>query len=84
VAELLRPLRSPGPNVVYFTGVDLVNSDAIVIAGEAEGFREIEHAGVILVIESARFLSDETLKAAEKLADDLETRTLPIYVRQLG
>ncbi len=80
----LSPLRRPKPNIVYFAGVDLVNSGHAFIEGEGEDFPEIQHTGAIVAIEAASFLPHETFEVLREWAEELRVDALPVYVRRLG
>jgi hypothetical protein len=76
-----RPIRIKRKEALCFADFNLRRAEPTVITFQASHFSPIEHEGLIIVIEAAQFLPNETFEIVQEQAESLDITVLPIYVR---
>jgi len=79
-----RPTRFPDPDILYFPSAELARVAPRTIRATDRDFPEIEHEGLIVVIDSTPFLSRTTFETLRRGAARAGVEILPVYVRHLG
>jgi hypothetical protein len=84
VVAYVPPTRYPAPDLLYYATSELADVVPRRIRAAEGDFPEIEHEGLIVVIDSTSFLPSTTLETLRRGAARAQVRTLPVYVRTLG